>query len=107
MCDVVELNVVEGFYLRDTCRLGLLYDLDEGQTATITTIDNIEPLSLAPDGRVTVVGLWTVKLLHLHIHTTLIAWESMEHSVCNCACVREESTIIPNNSVQWRDNGSD
>ena len=54
--DVVELNVVEGS--TSGTLVGSVYcsDLDEGQTATITTIDNIEPLSLSPDGRVTVVG---------------------------------------------------
>ena len=53
--DLVELNVVEGS--TSGTLVGSVYcsDLD-GQTATITTMDNIEPLSLASDGRVTIVG---------------------------------------------------
>ena len=54
--DVVELNVVEGSTLGTLVGSVYCSDLAEGQTATITTIDNIEPLSLAPDGQVTLVG---------------------------------------------------
>ena len=54
--DVVELNVVEGS--ASGTLVGTIYcsDFEEGQMATITTMDNIWPLSLAPDGRVTLVG---------------------------------------------------
>ena len=53
---IVELNVVEGS--TSGTLVGSVYcsDLDKGQTATITTIDNIWPLSLAPDGQVTIIG---------------------------------------------------
>ena len=54
--DLVELNVVEGS--ASGTLVGTIYcsDFEEGQMATITTMDNIWPLSLAPDGRVTLVG---------------------------------------------------
>ena len=54
--DVVELNVVEGSPSGTFIGWVHCSNLDEGRTDRITSGDNIWPLSLAPDGRVTLNG---------------------------------------------------